>query len=257
MTRYIIYLLLLFSLIAGSCSERKDKPYKGNLIPEENLVPILTDVYLTDGLLIAPNIRNWASTLDSLYLYNQAIENNGYTIEDFENTIHYYFNNKPKQLIKIYDQVLGILSEMESIISKKALLEEELKTNLWNQNTSFLLPDNTGNDSTNFGTLIDIPGNYALSFSIILYPDDQSINPGVTAYTYDADSIGTGKKYNIETINFIKDGKPHRYSLNFKVPWNKKVFLQGRLLDSGNIPLKCDNHAIIYSISIKQSSGLI
>ncbi len=257
MTRYIIYLLLLSSLTAGSCSERKDKPDKRSLIPEEKLVPILTDIYLTDGLLMVPDLRNLASSHDSLFMYNQAIENNGYTKEEFDNTIHFYFHNKPKQLIKIYDQVLGILSEMESIVAKETLLEEELKTNLWRGSTSIFLPDNTGNDSIQFETYIDIPGNYSFSFSILLYPDDQSMNPTVTAYTCDADSIDTGKKYSLEAINFIKDGIPHRYNLHFKVPWNKKVFLKGRFLDSGNISNKWDTHAIIYNISVKQSSGLL
>lgn len=249
--------MILFSLTSGSCSGRKDKPDQSKLIPEEKLVPVLLDIYLTDGLLLTPSLRNWASSLDSLSFYNQAIENNGYSKEALDYTINYYFNKKPKQLIKIYDKVLGMLSEMESIVMKEALLEEELKNNLWKRSTSFLLPYNSGTDSTEFETYIDIPGTYAFSFSIILFPDDQSINPTVTAYTCDADSIDTGKKYSIETINFIKDGKPHKYNLNFKVPLGKKVFLKGRLFDSGIISDNPETHAIIYNISIKQSPALI
>jgi len=257
MTRYIIYLFILFSLSSGACSAKRDKLDQNKLIPEEKLVPILLDIYLTDGLLLTPSLRNWASSLDSLSFYNQVIENNGYSKEALDYTINFYFDNKPKQLIKIYDQVLGTLSEMESIVMKEALIEEELKNNLWKRNTSILLPDISGTDSTEFETSIDIPGNYSFSFSIILFPDDQSINPTVTAYTCDADSVDTGKKYYIETINFIKDGKPHKYSLNFKVPLGKKVFLKGRIPDSWNISDKWDTHAIIYNISIKQSSALI
>lgn len=257
MTRNSIYLLILFSLAAFSCSGRKDNPDRSKLIPEDKLGLILTDIYLTDGLLMTPDIRNWASSLDSLSLYYQAIENNGYTKEAFEYTIHFYFDKKPRQLIKIYDQVLGKLSEMESIVTKEALLEEELKNNLWKHNTSYLLPDPSGNDSTEFDTYIEIPGLYTFSFSVILFPDDQSLNPTVRAYTCDADSIDTGKKYYIESINYIKDGKPHRYSLGFKVPMSKRIFLKGRLFDAGNISDKWVKHAIIYDISIKQSSGLI
>ncbi len=257
MTRNIFYLLILFALIAGSCSGRKDKPDQSKLIPEEKLVTILTDIYLTDGLLLTPGIRNWASSLDSLFLYNKAIENNGYSKEAFDYTINFYFNKNPRRLIKIYDQALGILSEMESIVTKEAFLEEELKNNLWKRSTSFHLPDNSGTDSTEFETYIIKPGIYSFSFSIILFPDDQSINPTVTAYTCDADSIDTGKKYSIETINFIKDGKPHKYNLTFKVPLGKKVYLKGRLFDSGIISDNPETHAIIYNISIKQSSALI
>jgi hypothetical protein len=257
MTRNIIHLLILFSLAAGSCSGSKDKLDKSKLIPEEKLVPILTEIYLTDGLLLTPTIRNWASSLDSLSLYYQTIENHGYSKEAFDYTIHFYFDKKPRQLIKIYDQVLGILSEMESIVTKEALIEEELKNNLWKGNTSYLLPDPSGNDSTEFETYIDIPGIYTFSFSLILFPDDQSLNPTVKAYTCDADSIDTGRKYYIETINYFKDGRPHRYTLNFKVPISKRIFLKGRLLDTGNISEKCEKHAIIYDISVKQSSGLI
>ena len=43
----------------------------------------------------------------------------------------YYFIKNPKKLNKIYDQVLGIISEMESRIEKEALIEQTRKSNLW------------------------------------------------------------------------------------------------------------------------------
>ena len=39
----------------------------------------------------------------------------------------YYFIKNPKKLIKIYDQVLGILSEMESLVEKEAVMAEAQK----------------------------------------------------------------------------------------------------------------------------------
>ena len=42
MIRYAFIIMIMFSLLAGSCSSRKNKLDKKNLIPEKELVSILT-----------------------------------------------------------------------------------------------------------------------------------------------------------------------------------------------------------------------
>src|ERR1035437_8251380 len=107
--RFALLMLMMISLLTGSCSGRKNKLDDKNLIPEKELVSLLTDIHLADGLLTLPKINSWTSSLDSISTYYQVIEKHGYTKEIMDKTIKYYFINDPQKLNKIYDQVLGIL----------------------------------------------------------------------------------------------------------------------------------------------------
>lgn len=250
MIRSAIFILTLFSLLTGSCSGRKHKLDRKNLIPEKEMVSIITEMYITDGLLTIPQIRSWASALDSLACYKQIIEQHGYTKETMDKTIQYYFIKNPKQLIKIYDQVLGKLSEMESIVDKASLVEQGHANNFWTGEVSYYFPDRAGNDSTEFSLNLMTAGVYTLTFTSIFYPDDQSVNPRLMAYTCNPDSLETGKRNYTETINYFKDGQPHTYKLSVTVPTNKILHLQGRLYDFDNISDNWEKHVIIENISI-------
>jgi len=250
MTRFTLLILILFSLIAGSCSSRKNKLDHSNLIPEKELVSILTDFHIADGLFTLPKIQNWFSSLDSLSSYYQIIEKYGYSKETMDKTMKYYFIKKPRELIKIYDQVLGILSKMESLIEKEAVLAEGRNANRWTGKEFYSFPDPSGTDSTCFDITLNRRGIYTLVFSATLFPDDQSVNPRITAYSCHPDSIETGKRDYIETIYYIKDGQPHIYTLIVNLPKNKTLHLRGWLYDFDNHPDEWEKHMIIENISI-------
>ena len=250
MIRFILLLVILFSLLTGSCSSRKNKLDRRNLIPEKELVSVLTDVYIANGLLILPKIHNWFSSLDTLSSYYHIIEKHGYTKETMDKTIKYYVIKTPRKLIKIYDQVLGILSEMESIVEREAVLAEGRKENLWTGKEFYLFPGPAGTDSARFDIKINKTGFYTFAFSATLFPDDQSVNPRLTAYSCHPDSIETGKRKYIETINYIKDGHLHTYSFNIKVPENTTLLLRGCFYDFDNHPDEWEKHAIFINISL-------
>ena len=103
-------------VIAASCTGRRGEAEHKGLIPEKDLILILTDVYIADGLLSLPEINYKYSVGDTLSSYIDIIENNGYTKPEMDRTMRFYFVKNPKKLIKIYDKVLGRLSEMESLV---------------------------------------------------------------------------------------------------------------------------------------------
>src|SRR5664280_3250232 len=189
MTRFGFLILIFLSLIAGSCSGRKPKLDKKNLIPEKELVSLLTDIHIADGLLVLPKINFWASSLDSISSYYQIIEKHGYTKELMDKTMKYYFLNDPKKLNKIYDQVLGILSEMESHVEKDSNVLLARNSNLWPGKDFYSIPSLSGNDSTMFDITLSRSGYYALSFSATLFPDDQSVNPRASLYSSSSDTV--------------------------------------------------------------------
>lgn len=252
-----ILILILFSLIAGSCSSRKNKPDNRNLIPEKELVSILTDVHIAGGLLTLPEIRYMFSSLDSITTYYQIIEKHGYSKETMDKTLKYYFIKNPKKLIKIYDQVLGILSESESLVEKEVIVEQGRINNQWTGKEYYFSPDLSVSDSARFDIPLNRTGIYTLIFSVILFPDDQSVNPRITAYSCHPDSIETGKRDYIETINYIKDGQPHTYTLILKVPENKALHFRGRFYDFDNRPDEWEKHVIIENISFTYTSAAV
>lgn len=256
--RVLIRFLLLFPviilLITGSCTGRKKKTDNKNLIPEKELVPLLTDIYLADGLLTLPRIYSKYSALDSITTYYEIIQKHGYTKEMLDRTMKYYFIRNPKGLNKIYDQVLGILSKMESRLEKETLSLEARRLNLWKKNDSYYFPGDSDPDSARFDFGLIKSGFYTLSYTATVFPDDHSDEPRACAYLCSPDSIETGKRTYIKTIDYLKDGQPHTYVLVAKTPAGSVSHLSGWFFDSENTAPKTYIHASIANISFTFSS---
>jgi hypothetical protein len=255
MLRSIFLTLTVLSLLIASCESRRSKLDRKNLIPENELVPILTDIYLTDGLIGTPKISMKYPQLDSISTYSHVFKKYGYTREMLDKSLKYYFIKNPKKLIKIYDKVLGILSEMESRIQKDLSRSKAPAGSLWPGLESYYFPDPSGTDSTDFNLVFRRPGFYTLSANVTLYPDDQSLNPGITAFTCHPDSIETGKRNYMQPVFYTKDGHEHKYSVTFRVAPKSTLYVRGNIYDFENHPddrekhLSIKNIIIIYSLA--------
>ncbi len=257
MTRFIFLILIISSLFAGSCGSRKNKLDHKDLIPEKDLVSIIAEVHLADGLLGIPKIHYRFSSLDSIKPYIQIIEKYGYTKETMDKTLEYYLIKKPKKLIEVYDKALGKLSEMESYNEIESLAEQERNRTHWRGKELYLFPDPTNTDSANFAVKLSVPAFYTLTFTATLFPDDQSFNPRFTAYSCNADSIETGKRKYYDTINYLKDGQPHTYNIIVGVPKNTPILFKGCLFYMDNHPGAYDKHARFDNISLTITSALV
>jgi hypothetical protein len=211
MIRYSIFILVIISFITGSCSSRKNKVDKKNIIPEKELVPILTDLFLADGLLETPMVNRWYAQSDTLQAHRDVLKSHGYTKEDMDKTMKYYFIRKPKKLIELYDQALGILSEMETRNDVEVNLLQSKVTNLWKGKDSYFIPDSslTGNDG--FEMEMSNTGIFYLTFTVTLSAVDASLNPHSSVYMCHPDSIETGIRHYTKPVKYIKDGRPHTY----------------------------------------------
>ena len=248
MTRFILITFIIISLLAGSCEGRKNKLDTSNMIPEDELVSVLTDIYIADGLVTVPRIHSFYSNLDSLTSYYKVIEKHGYTKASMDKTMKYYFIKKPKKLIKIYDKVLGILTEMETLVSKESLSSDTHSKSIWNGKEFFLFPGRLETDSALIDIKLDKKGIYTLMFSATLFPDDQSVNPRITLYSCNSDSIGTGKRNYIKSLNYIKDGQPHTYNYIIRTPDLITLHLGGLFFSNDN--LASETHAEFENISL-------
>lgn len=253
MIRFTFIILITLSMIISSCQSRRSKLDRRNLIPENELVLLLTDIYLTDGLIGTPKIVWKYPIADSISTYNHVIEKHGYTKATMDKTLKYYFIKKPKKLISIYDKVLGILSEMESLAEKDIAKSKGKTVTLWPGLDSYFFPDPSGTDSTVFDIPLQRAGFYMLVATVTLFPDDQSLNPGITAFTCHSDSIETGKRTYVKPVYYIKDGYEHKYTVVFNVPLKTTLHLRGSLYDFDNHPDDWEKHIYIQNISFLYS----
>ncbi len=109
MNRFITILTLLFLY---SCTQHEQKFHKSELIPAKDLVQVLYDLHLADGLLSLSEVRNNYNDMDSLGQYLSILESYGYSLKQLNNTIEYY-SSDPETLDEIYEEVITQLTAME------------------------------------------------------------------------------------------------------------------------------------------------
>jgi hypothetical protein len=246
----MLVLAIFILLIPLSCHKiNEGKADRSKVIPEKSFVSVLTDIYLADGMLVLPQIRNKFSHRDSISNYIDIIENHGYSYDDMNNTLEYYFFSKPKKLIKIYDQVLTKLSEMQSRYENEPAEPESDGRGMWTGKLSYDYPGPSGSDNPEFSIIVYPHSTFTFKFTLTVYPDDQSTNPCFTAWYSLADSAGSGKRTYLPSIRYLKDGLPHTYTIIKEVSVNSPVVLKGSLLDYENNPVKAELHARISDIS--------
>jgi hypothetical protein len=206
----ITLILLIPVTVLYSCNFRNSQ----KLIPEKEFVKVLTELYIADGLLGFPSIRNHFSSKDSITNYIDIIERNGFTKERMDRTLKYYYDKKPKKLENIYDQVLSKLSEKQLLLDKSISVQKTNPSNYWTGAGFISVPEAGVQNQGLFNIAIKDTGNYILEFTAIVFPDDQSVNPNVTVYFYHADTSKSGYKDFWPVTKLVKDGQRHTFSLS-------------------------------------------
>jgi hypothetical protein len=247
-------LILFFSILLATYSCR-DKSKEG-LIPEKTFTSILSDSYLADGLLSMSDIRDKFSKKDSTSNYIDIIKSYGYSYDQMEKTLNYYFINDPKHLVSIYDKIDAKLSEIELKVSAEqenalAAITAKLK-----RQRHYSLSDPGVKEKLEFSYDIYPPGIFTLEFSVTVYPDDQSCHPSFIAWYSTAEGPDTGQKKYFPAIRYIKDGWPHIYTVKGKIEGNKKSILKGSYFDYENNPDFGRQHAEILNLSFSYIGDL-
>lgn len=235
MNRYLFIVLIAFSVLAAACTGRRNKAEHKGIIPEKDLTSILTEVHIADGLLSLPEIKYKFSKADTLGTYVDIFKKYGYTKQQMDRTMRYYFMKKPKKLIKIYDNVLGRLSEMESRVDKELLVFKAGQSNLWPGEAFYSLPDPGSNDTAMVDFSSGFYGTLYLKFTLTIYPDDQSTNPKMGLYFSKTDSAGKETRVSFSPVRFIKDGHSHNYSFTLVQNLTGTVSLKGWFVDQQGV----------------------
>jgi hypothetical protein len=236
--------IIIILITISSCSGRKNKMEKKDIIPQSEMVVLLTDIYLTDGLLNLSEIQMKHASKDSVITYMEVLGNYGYTKEQMDKSLQYYFTNRPKKLKTIYDQVLRRLTELQSEVQAKTERIPEI-INLWPGRTSYSLPQDGIADMVSFEYLLSDTGLYTLSLGAIVFEDDQSLNPRITVWFWKPDTTESGTLSYWEEIPLQKDGVLRQYKLSATVPDTSFISIRGVLLNHDPKPGRWEKHCRI------------
>ncbi|MGI6338708.1 MAG: DUF4296 domain-containing protein [Bacteroidales bacterium] len=238
-------------ILSGSCSGRRSKAGHKDIIPEKKLITILTEAHIADGLLVIPDIRREYSNLDNLAIYREIFEKHGYNEEIMEKTMRFYFMKRPKKLIKIYDKVLSRLSEMEARIEQLASQDGVNSTlNLWQGQHFYTLHGQKDSDTAWFEFPVRLQGKYTISFTLTLYPDDQTADPQCGIFSTSADTDSTDMKDYYKSLPFLKDGLPHYYSITKTISGTPPFMLKGWFINYENQHPSSLKHMSVNNIAL-------
>jgi len=240
----IISLALLYSCSNGNIAH---KP-----IPTRELIDVLTEMYVADGLLSYPPVRLRFASKDSISNYVDIINRHGYTKERMDYTLRYYFEKDPKKLENIYDQVLTRLNERQALLEKEVPPPAPVVNNLWKGPESFLLSGPGTKNTTWFSIPIKDTGNYTISFTAVVFNDDQTFNPKTTVFFWHTDSSKTGDRIDWPSVKLFKDGQMHNYSLTKRNSDPAIKHFGGWLLGNDSLVVKREKHAKILNITLRK-----
>jgi len=249
----ILQLIIAVSVIAASCTGRRGEAEHKGLIPEKDLILILTEVYIADGLLSLPEINYKYSVGDTLSSYIDIIENHGYTKPEMDRTMRFYFVKNPKKLINIYDKVLGKLSAMESLVDMELPGAGIKELNIWPGKSFYSYPDATAKDTTWFDFPISLKGTFNLQFTITIFHDDQTVDPRNGLFFSHTDSAGIEKRLYFSTISYLKDGLPHTYNIRLVQNLPDPVRLKGGFIDLEGMKPFSEMNFIVGNITLTRN----
>ena len=243
-------LISIIVLLFASCTSGIENPSKKGLIPKKEFSRILAEIQITDGLVTLPTITGNMHKVDSSTTYHYIVEKYGYTKEELDKTLRYYFLKEPKKLITIYEETLAKLTEMESLLDKQIKQETDKKANIWPGERNFIYPS-SAEERPDFEVRILGYTPYVLKFTATLFPDDQSINVKAKMFAVNPDSISSGTKVFFESPEYIKDGMPHTYQMRILVNQRGWPLLKGSLYDIANNPGSRRPHIIFENIELR------
>ena len=250
-------LLIILLLVAlQSCNKTTKSGIKqSEVIPEREMVDILCDLYLADGLLNYPPIRSDYSMKDSTANYVDVISKHGYTKEKVDNSMKFYFIDRPKKYAAIYDRVIEKLSGMEADVIARLSQSPSINRNLWNGERSYSLPDVGVNDPVEFSVRTEGLGEYVIKARIILYDDDQSIDPHSQIWFWYDDGTEEGVNIPWEKHNLEKNSRPVVITMQKELDDPRVTHIKGKFLNHTDQSGHWEKHAMVTNITITMSTG--
>lgn len=228
--KYPVHIIAFLLLFLWRCNSPEQKFRKSELIPAKDLVPVLVDLHLADGLLSSTEIRLEYEDMDSLGPYSSILASYGYSLNQLNNSMEYYSNNT-KALDEIYENVIIQLARIEGGILSSDQEKKPAVPNLWQGKTAWKLPEDGKQNKLEFTVPVKNPGVYKIIVDITLYRDDESVKPSITAFFWFDDQTETGYRQHFPATRITKSGTKRTYRITRKVLNPKITHIKGCILD--------------------------
>lgn len=240
-----IVFFLFFLLAFTSCF----KP--GNVLSEEKMVTILTEMHKTEGILQAEGY-NYNNPEEKKKYYDAILKKYKIKQADFDSSLVWYAKH-PKEFGLVYTDVLIRLDTLNAQVQRGKFHPNEggngiQEANIWNLRASYNLTKDSARTKIDFeipnGNNLMVGDTYILSFLRRVAPSDSSLNPHIVLKI----NYLNGKKDSIYTKTY-NDSLLRRYTLTFKARDTLKIeSLTGSLL--GNDSSKGKMNAFLDSIKL-------
>ena len=198
----LIFLLFLIPLIFASCKKSR--------IPDNDMVKILSQVFITDAVVTTTHLSAMYSKRDTIEYYKPIYSKMGYTEAQFLNTIDFYLNNY-EVFEKVLDKVVNELVRLETEKSVKLEVVKDVvpekRENLWDNKTTWVLPEDGNQEMLGFKIPVKGLGTYTISADVKVNPNDESLNPEMKVWFYADDGTDEGFILNQRSHQYLKDGK--------------------------------------------------
>lgn len=241
--------VILLSLFTYSCHEVTKIKRPATLIPDKTMVAIITETSLADGLLTIPEVKDQFTNKDSLSVYARIVKRHGYSWEDMNNTMNFYFTKRQGRLLKIYEKVLARLTELRQQINNEPIPDAIPESDIWKGPRTIYFPDPLAPGDADFSVKVNPPGAFTISYTMTIYPGDQSKNPCATISYANADSSDTAKRKYFDTQKYLPDGVTREYSISGKIESAFPVLIKGKLFDRENQLDEGQKHARLDKIT--------
>jgi len=121
-TRILRFLLLLALLLLPDCAQ-KERITGSYYIPRNDLVQILTEIYLMDGITDSYKFYRMYEVNDTVDIHSAIFSKYQTDREHFDSTIKVY-SAYPDILDKVYDEVLMNLNIIQDSLDMKATAKQ-------------------------------------------------------------------------------------------------------------------------------------
>ncbi len=231
----IVVLVLLAGMVVA-CGGKKEP--EGQVIPPDELVPVLEDLYVADGYFSLRYLREQVAGTDSMSNYRDILKKYGYTLRDMEKTIDYYTKEDHLEELKgVYDVVTKDLRDLlEKTFEEEhtAGMQGKQAEDLWVGPREYHLPREGQRDKIAVDIPLRGPGVYSLSLKIKISHNDGSKRPYIHLWFWKDDGTKEGKRIAWDMRRVPKDGRWHRFILAKKLTDGSMTHLKGYLVDDEN-----------------------
>jgi len=232
------YIICIVLVLLASCKNR-------SIIPKNDFISILTDIYLSRAYFSSEGIYN-ARWNDTIPYNHHIVARHGYRWEQFDSTVSWYCS-RPKKYQDVYETVMVNLNELDKLISQ----ELDPPTELWTGNSAFYLPAESEHDSIAASVLLKGVGSYVISAKIRVYPHDMSLDPRIEMYLWRADTTDYGVRDTLFIVPLRKDGLLYEYRMERTLyPGNEFTHLRGNWLHCSRNDTILQRRAEIKDISV-------